>query len=257
MKLCAHLGFQFTEFDGLQRLEQAARAGFECVEWPAIYGYSAQQLSDQLQRLNLAWAQVTLPPGDAARSEKGIAALPGRQVEFSESLDRAITYAAALGAKAIHPLAGVGVSLHDRTVLDTYIGNLRLATNAATEHGMTVMVEVISPQTVPGYAMCSYELAAQVFDEVPGLALILDSYHASMLHGDPAAVAQQWAGRIGHVQIADAPGRHEPGTGAIDFARFLSAVKAAGYDGWVGCEYHPQRGTLEGLSLLDGVRAAL
>lgn len=257
MKLCAHLGFQFTEYEGLERLRQAASAGFEAVEWPAIYGYAPETLAACLAGAGLQWAQVTLRTGDAARGEKGITALPGRRDDFRRDLDEALRYAKALGSTMIHPMAGIGASLSDPACMDAYLGNLQLAVEAAKAEGMRVLVEVIGEATVPGYGMCTYELAAQVQEQVPELLLLLDAYHAQLLTGDPAALARQWAGHIGHVQIADVPGRHEPGTGDIDFQSFFQALRATGYDGWVGCEYKPIGHTLDGLPRLAALRPYL
>lgn len=256
MKLCAHLGYQFTEYQGFERLEQAARAGFEAVEWPAVYDFDAEELAARSRELGLRWVQVTLPTGDATRGEKGLAALASRQAEFRRGLDEALRYAKALGAEMIHPMAGVA-SLSDPATLDVYLGNLALAHSVAKANGLKVLVEVISPATVPGYALGSYDLAAQVCATLPEVRLLLDAYHAQVLTGDPAALAKEWAGRIGHVQIADAPGRNEPGTGSIDFPAFFAALKAAGYDGWVGCEYKPLGHTRDGLAHLDALRPLL
>jgi len=257
MKLCAHLGYQFTEYQGLERLRQAAAAGFEAVEWPAIYGFSPEALAGCMADAGLQWVQVTLPAGDAARGEKGIAALPGRQDDHRRGLDEAVRYAKALGSSLIHPMAGVGAPLSDPACMDAYLRNLELAVEMAQAEGMRVLIEVISEATVPGYALSTYELAAQVQKQLPDLLLLLDSYHAQALTGDPAALARQWAGRIGHVQIADAPGRHEPGTGRIDFQAFFRALHAAGYDRWVGCEYKPMAHTLDGLPRLAALRPFL
>ncbi len=247
ISLCAHLGYQFQEFEPLERFAQAAAAGFRAVEWPAIYGFPAETLRDALDRHGLEWVQVTLPMG--APGEKGLTALPGREAEFAQGLEKAVAYAKALGAKAIHPMSGTVPAWDDPSVRTTYLNNLRLASRVAGDHGLTLLVEVIGDGEVPGYGMCRYERAEEVFDALGEDApkLILDAYHAQVLTGDVIAVARRWAGRIGHVQIADAPGRHEPGTGAIDFDAFFAVLEAGGYAGWVGCEYRPQTSTLAGL----------
>lgn len=257
MRLCAHLGYQFTEYQGLERLEAAASAGFEAVEWPAIYDFDVRELAARTYELGLAWVQVTLPTGDGEKGEKGLAALPFRQDEYLQGLESAVQYAKALGATMIHPMAGVGVSLSDPEFMKVYLRNLGLALDVARSNGLDVLIEVISAVTVPGYGMCTYDLAAQVCEKLPEVRLLLDAYHAQTLTGDPASLARSWAGRIGHVQIADAPGRNEPGTGNIDFGAFFSALKASGYDGWVGCEYKPLGRTHDGLQWLDSLRPLL
>ncbi|UYO93138.1 hydroxypyruvate isomerase family protein [Pollutimonas sp. M17] len=257
MKLCAHLGYQFTEYQGLERLKMAANAGFEAVEWPAIYGFDAHELAARTRELGLRWVQVTLPTGDGAKGEKGLAALPGRQDEYLRGLESAVLYAKALGATMIHPMAGAGVSLSDAATMDVYLRNLELALEMASANGLSVLIEVISAATVPGYAMCTYDLAAQVRERLPEVRLLLDAYHAQILTGDPPSLVRNWAGRVGHVQIADAPGRNEPGTGHIDFGAFFGALKESGYDGWVGCEYKPLGRTHDGLPRLDALRPLL
>lgn len=247
VKLCAHLGFQFQEFAPLERFARAAAAGYRAVEWPVPYAYPADELRDLLRLHNLHWVQVTLPAG--GKGEKGLAALPGRQREFESALRTAIDYAVALGADAIHPMAGIVPSWQAPGVRDAFVENLRIAAAAADEYGLTTLVEVISGGEVPGYAVSSYDHAKEVFAELggSGIKLLFDAYHAQLLSGDAAGLARQWAGRIGHVQVADVPGRHEPGTGTLDFDALFAALAEGGYGGWVGCEYRPRTTTLEGL----------
>ena len=244
----AHLGYQFTEFAPLERFEQAAKAGFKAVEWPAVYAYSPQQLRDLIEALGLTWIQVTLPFGDTSRGEKGMAAIPGREAEFQKGLESAIDYAKALGAKWIHPMAGV-VGEWDATVRKTYLANISSAIKQAAAHGLGTLIEVIGEGEVPGYGMCTYARAEQVIAE-PGcesLRLIYDTYHAQNITGDVIGQFRKLKDHIGHVQVADVPGRHEPGTGAIDFASFFAEIDRSGYSGWIGCEYKPATTTLAGL----------
>jgi hydroxypyruvate isomerase len=250
-KLNAHLGYQFTEFEPLERFTQAARAGFKAVEWPAIYPYDPLQLKEIIDAQGLEWIQVTLPLGDARKGEKGLAALPDREEEFIHGLREAIRYANALGASWIHPMAGL-VSDWDETTRRTYLKNVRRVAEEAADHGLGTLIEVLSAKEMPGYAMSSYERAEQVITEIGSdfLYLLLDTYHAQIITGDAIGVAKDWADRIGHVQIADIPGRHEPGTGSIDFDRFFGVLESAGYDGWAGCEYKPINGTLQGMAYL-------
>ena len=225
------------------------------VEWPAIYGFDPHRLKETIAALGLAWVQVALPFGDAGKGEKGLTALPGREDEFLAGLRQAIDYAVILGARWIHPMAGV-VREWDGAARATYLANLRRAVAMAADEGIGTLVEVIGSGEVPGYAMDSYARAAELFDEIGDAAgeaaprLLLDSYHAQIISGDAIEVARQWSGRIGHVQVADVPGRHEPGTGNIDFHRFFAVLEQGGYDGWVGCEYKPANGTLAGLAKL-------
>lgn len=251
LRLNAHLGYQFTEFEPWERFTQAARAGFKAVEWPAIYAYEPERLKATIDALSLRWVQVALPFGDTSKGEKGLAALPGREDEFIQGLRDAIHYAKTLGACWIHPMAGV-VREWNEVVRTVYLKNLQRALDEASVHGLGVLVEVIGNGEVPGYAMSDYRRAAEVFATLSGQPphLLLDAYHAQTITGDAIGLVGEWAGRIGHVQIADVPGRHEPGTGNIDFNGFFSALQSAGYEGWVGCEYKPLNGTLPGLARL-------
>lgn len=251
LRLNAHLGYQFTEFDPLERFAQAAKAGFKAVEWPAVYAHDPAQLREIIDRHCLQWVQVTLPFGDTRKGEKGVAALPGREDEFAAGLNEAIRYARVLGARWIHPMAGV-VSAWDEVARATYLKNVRRAVETAADNGLGTLIEVIGSGEVPGYAMCDYRRADEVCDEIgaESLRLLLDTYHAQIVTGDATTLVEEWTGRIGHVQIADVPGRHEPGTGNIDFARLFSLLENTGYDAWVGCEYKPQNGTWAGLDYL-------
>jgi 2-dehydrotetronate isomerase len=249
LKACAHLGFQFNEFEGLERIAQAARAGFRAVEWPAIYDFERSAFMQAVKASGLAWAQVTLRLGHAG--EKGITALPGREVQFQADLELAINYALELKAPFIHPMSGVNCPLDDPAYRAAYVRNLRLAVQRAHAVGLKVLVEVISETTVTGYAMSNYALARGIFDEVPGLHLLLDTYHAAVIEGDVCQTIAAWGAQIGHVQIADMPGRHEPGTGQLDFGAIEASLQQVGYRSYLGCEYKPEISTLEGLKHLQ------
>ncbi len=247
----AHLGYQFTEFAPLDRFEKAAQAGFKAVEWPAVYSHSPQRLREIIEELGLTWIQVTLPFGDTSRGEKGMAAIPGREAEFLEGLSSAIEYAKALGAAWIHPMAGV-VGEWNPEIRKTYVDNISRAIKQAADNGLGTLIEVIGEGEVPGYGMCSYDRAEQVISETgcESLRLIFDTYHAQNITGDVIGQFRKSKDRIGHIQVADVPGRHEPGTGRIDFDRFLSEVDQSDYRGWIGCEYKPATTTLAGLQYL-------
>lgn len=252
--LCAHLGFQFQECPELERFAQAARAGFRGVEWPNPYAHPPAHLRGLLDAHGLRWTQLALPMGQAG--EKGLAALPGREAEFRAGLQQAIDYAQVLGARWIHPMAGKlppGLLWEDPAVQHTYLSNVAHTVRTAAQHGLGTLLEVISDAEVPAYAMSSYDRAEQVLAALAPQSphLLLDAYHAQLLTGDAIAVARRFAGRIGHVQIADHPGRHEPGTGSIDFGALFATLQAGGYDGWAGCEYRPATTTLDGLHHLS------
>jgi hydroxypyruvate isomerase len=160
-KLNAHLGYQFTEFEPMQRFHQAAQAGFKAVEWPAIYPYDPERLREIIDSLDLRWISVSVPFG----SEKGVAALAGREDEFRRGLREAIRYAKALDAAWIHPMAG-RVAQWDEGARKTYLSNIRRAVNEAAAHGLGTLIEVIGEGEVPGYAMCTYDRADEVIGEI-------------------------------------------------------------------------------------------
>ena len=252
--LCAHLGFQFQEFPEEERFAQAARAGFRGVEWPNPYAHPPARLRRWLDTHGLHWTQLALPMGQAG--EKGLTALPGREAEFRAGLQQAIEYALVLGARWLHPMAGKlppGLRWEDPAVQHTYLNNVAHTVHTAAQHGLGTLVEVIAEAEVPGYALCTYERAEEVLTALAPQPpfLLLDAYHAQLLTGDAIAVARRFAGRIGHVQIADHPGRHEPGTGTINFDALFATLQAGGYHGWAGCEYRPATTTLDGLHHLS------
>jgi hydroxypyruvate isomerase len=249
IKLCAHLGYQFGEVSFLERFALAAAAGYRAVEIPAPYAFDVDMLAEHLERFDLTLVQIGTPTG--AVHEKGLAALPRRESEFRKGLAEAIRYARALGCSRVHPMAG----LENGTPAanwGTYVSNMKLAVDLLGEEGITTLVEVMSPGAVPDYFMSSYTRARELFDAVadPRLTLLFDTYHAQVLTGDAPAELARWIGRIGHIQIADHPGRHEPGTGELDFPAMFASLEHAGYAGWLGCEYRPETTTAEGLRYL-------
>lgn len=251
IRLCAHLGYQFNEVPFLERFECAAAAGYRAVEFPVPYAYDSGVLADRLARFDLSLVQFAAPMGDTSQGEKGLGALSGRETAFRTSLAQAVHYAQALRCRHIHPMAGV-TSETARLDWSTYVANLRFAVACLAEQGMTTLVEVMSEGEVPGYFLSSYERAQALFDAVadPHLTLIFDTYHAQALTGDVKGELMRWAGRIGHVQVSDFPGRHEPGTGMLDFDALFAQLEQSGYDGWVGCEYRPETTTQAGLRYL-------
>jgi hydroxypyruvate isomerase len=247
MKLSAHIGFLFTEYPPLERIRRAAAAGFSGIEWPNLYQEPLDELAQLSAELGLHWPIVVLPQGHVHKKEKGLAALPGRQTEFRDGLDQAVACAQRLGSRWISPMAGMGVDLDDPRVMATYLENLWLSLHVARRQGLGVAIEVISQASIPGYALSDFSRFQKVRGELPGLRLVFDTFHAAHLTGDPASVAFALGSHVAHVQLADHPGRHEPGTGSVDFAATLRALTSMGYDGWFGCEYLPVQGTEVGL----------
>ncbi|MCB4365569.1 TIM barrel protein [Hydrogenophaga taeniospiralis] len=255
MKFSAHIGFLFTEYSPLERIRRAAAAGFSGIEWPNLYQEPLDEIAQLSAELGLHWPIVVLPQGQAHGKEKGLAALPGRQAEFRDGLDQAVACAQRLGIRWISPMAGV--DLDDPRVMATYLESLWLSLHVAGRHGLGVAIEVISEASIPGYVLSDYKRFYKLIEELPRLGLVFDTFHAACLTGDPASVAQALGRHIAHVQLADHPGRHEPGTGSIDFSATLHALTSVGYDGWFGCEYLPAQGTEAGLGWMSRVPGVL
>ncbi|HEU4384590.1 MAG TPA: hydroxypyruvate isomerase [Anaeromyxobacteraceae bacterium] len=252
-RFAANLSMLFGEVEFLDRFEAASRGGFQAVEVQFPYDWPAPAIADRLRRHGLELVLLNLPAGDWAGGERGIACHPGREAEFREGLGRAAEYAAALGARQVNCLAGIApAGVSPEVARRTFVANLRQAATRLGETGLRLNVEAVNTRDVPGFWLHGTAQAAGVLDEVgaPNLFLQLDAYHARAMGEDLGAALERFLPRIGHVQIADHPGRHEPGTGETDFASFLGALDRLGYGGWVGCEYRPLGRTEEGLSWL-------
>jgi len=243
----AHLGFQFTEKPFLKRFEAAASAGFSAVEFPTPYDHEASHLSDLLQENQLTMVQFAAPVG----LTKGLAAATSRDSEFRAGLAEAVEYAKQLRCGNVHLMSGIDIPGALKTDEQTYLGNLRYAVDYLADNGLIGLIEVISASEMPGYYLCDFDLAAPVLDAIPELGMILDVYHAQLVSGDGSSCLKQWIDRVRHVQVADWPGRHEPGTGHIRFTEIFKFLESVGYGGWVGCEYRPLIATNEGLGWLN------
>jgi hydroxypyruvate isomerase len=252
-RFAANLSMLFTERPLLQRFESAARAGFAAVELQFPYELPAEALREQLQAHRLTMVLHNLPAGDWAAGERGIACHPGREDEFRAGVARAIDYARTLGVPQLNCLAGrtlpgVPAALQRQTLVQ----NLRHAAAALQDAGLTLLVEPLNRRDVPGFWLHGSEQALALMDEVgaSNLRLQYDLYHAQREEGELAATLQRHLARIGHVQVADNPGRHEPGSGEIHYPFLFAHLDCIGYTGWVGCEYHPAAGTEAGLGWL-------
>jgi hydroxypyruvate isomerase len=245
-RLSAHIGYLYTDLPLADRIAAAARDGFTAVEHPEPWAIPAAEMAARLSDLGLRFSQVTSGMGGAG--EKGLAALPGREGEFRAGFRRALDYALAIGCPFVHPMAGVH---GDDT---TYRGNIDWSLRACDGTGAAVLVEAIA---LPGYQLAGLGPAIALQDGHPGIRLLFDSYHAVVQGEDPAAWLQSHAPRVGHVHIADYPGRHEPGTGRIDFAALLAALQAAGYAGAIGFEYIPRTETTASTRFLSGWKQTL
>ena len=249
-KFSANLTFLFTELPFMERFEAAAQSGFKAVEYMAPYPYPAEDLRAALKANGLVQALFNLPAGDWDNGERGMACIPGREAEFTEGVAKGITYAQVLDCKRVNCLSGKlqpGVS-HEAAKA-TMVGNLKYAAAEFKRAGVMLLTEPINCFDIPGYFVNRTNEALAILDAVgsDNLFVQYDVYHAQRMEGELGTTLKNQLSRIGHIQIADNPGRNEPGTGEINYAWILKHIDAIGYDGWVGCEYKPKTTTVEGL----------
>ncbi len=250
-KLAANLTMMFTEVPFLDRFEAAARAGFTGVEYLFPYDYEIDRLISRLRRFGLYQILHNLPAGDWAAGERGIACHPDRVREFREGVELAIDYAIALGCRQVNCLAGIPPHNADpERVHRVFVENLGFAARELKRAGIRLLIEPINPFDIPGFYLQTVEQAAAVIDEVgsDNLFIQYDLYHQQRTKGELVATFRQHKHRIAHIQLADNPGRHEPGTGEINFPRVFELLGSEGYAGWIGCEYKPLTTTAEGLA---------
>ena len=249
-RLAANLTMLFNEVDFPDRFEAASRAGFEGVEYLFPYAYDKDMLAEKLHGNGLTQALHNLPAGDWDAGERGIGCLPDRVGEFQDGVGAAIEYASALGCTQINCLAGVPPEgADDDTLRETLDGNLSFAASKLKDAGIALLVEPINTRDIPGFYLTRTAQALSVIDEVgsDNLWLQYDVYHMQIMEGDLVPTIEAHLSAIRHVQIADNPGRNEPGTGEINYDFVLAELDRLGYAGWVGCEYKPLTTTEEGL----------
>jgi hydroxypyruvate isomerase len=253
LKFSANLTMLFNEVAFLDRFSAAAKTGFRGVEYVSPYEFYPGDIADRLKANRLQQVLFNLPVGDWAAGERGIAVLGDRHDEFRAGVAKAITYAKALGCPQVNCLAGIAPVGADPNVLrETFVENLRYASSELGRAGIRLLIEPINTRDMPGFYLNTSAQALDIIDAVgsPNLFLQYDIYHMHIMEGDvPETMSRNFA-RIKHVQIADSPGRHEPGTGEIDFPVILAHLDRLGYDGWVGAEYKPATTTTEGLGWL-------
>jgi hydroxypyruvate isomerase len=257
-KFAANLSFMFTEVPFPERFQRAAAAGFKGVEYLFPYDYPAREVAGWLQDNDLEQVLFNLPPGDWAAGERGLACLPQRQGEFAESVDLALEYAVLLDCQRVHCLAGLRPAGQAEAELEgIYIANLRHAADQLAMVGVTLLIEPINSRIdMPGYWLDDVNKAFRLLQAVDrdNVKLQYDIYHAQIMAGDLARTLEANIQRIGHIQIADNPGRHEPGTGEINYPFLFAWLDRLAYGGWIGCEYKPLAQTEAGLGWLAAVR---
>lgn len=249
-RLAANLTMMYTEHPFLDRYAAAARDGFSGVEFLFPYEFAAAELKSRLEEHGLTQGLFNAPPGDWAAGERGIASLPGREGEFERGFDRALEYAAALGNRSLHVMAGLIRPEQDRAAhREAYLKNLAAAARAAASAGITVVIEPINTRDIPGFFLNRQDEAQAVCAEVgsENLKVQFDIYHCQIVEGDIAMKLQRDMAGIGHIQIAGVPDRHEPDLGELNYPYLFERIDALGYAGWIGCEYRPKAGTSAGL----------
>ncbi len=249
-RFAANLTMLFNEVGFLDRFAAAAEAGFKGVEYLFPYAYPKEELVERLRAHGLTQALHNLPAGDWDAGDRGIGCHPDRIGEFQEGVGRAVDYASALGCPRVNCLAGIAPEGADPGVLrETFVANLKFAAGALASAGITLLIEAINTRDIPGFYLCRTDQALAIIDEAdaPNLALQYDVYHMQIMEGDLAPTIERHLDRIGHIQISDTPGRHEPGTGEINYPFLFDHLDRLGYDGWVGCEYKPAAATADGL----------
>lgn len=250
IRFAANLSTMFRERAFPARFSAAAACGFDAVECQFPYEMTPGELKAALDRHALEMVLFNLPPGDWTAGERGIAALPGREAEFAETVSRALDYAGATACGQLHVMAGIVPEGLDRGAAEeTFVANLAAAASRAERRGVRLLIEPINPFDMPGYFLTSMDQAATILDRVGAANLFLqyDLYHQSRTRGELLATHERHRARIGHIQFAANPGRHEPDRGEIDYPFVLSEIARAGYAGHFGCEYFPRGRTEDGL----------
>ena len=247
-KLAANLSMLFPELDFLERFAAARRAGFRYVEYQFPYAVPAHEIARAVRKAGVEVVLHNLPGGDPAKGERGLACLPGREADFRDGVERAIAYAREVGCLRLNCIAGLAPV--DEAHFKTLVANVRHAARRLGEVGIRLTIEPINTRSVPGFFLSHSQQALDVLNAAgEGNAFVqYDVFHMQIMEGDLAATIERLLPRIGHIQIADVPGRHEPGTGEINFDFLLAHLDRVGYSGWVGCEYNPRGDTLEGLT---------
>jgi len=249
-KFAANLTMLFNEVDFVSRFEAASKAGFTGVEYLFPYDFDKNLLAEQLDKFKLKQVLHNLPAGNWAGGERGIACLPDRVSEFQDGVGRAIEYAKALGCEQVNVLAGITPQGVDADkVRDTFVSNIKFAADKLQAEGIKLLIEAINTFDIPGFYVSGTQqtldlIAASGSDNI---FYQYDIYHMQRMEGELANTIKANLPKIAHLQLADNPGRFEPGTGEINYPFLFSFLDEIGYDGWIGCEYKPKAGTVDGL----------
>ena len=256
-KFAANLTMLYNELGFLERFDAAAAAGFRAVEFLFPYAFPAAEIRARLERHRLALVLHNLPAGNWEAGERGIACHPDRVNEFQDGVGKAIDYAKVLGAPQLNCLAGIVPPGVGRDAAQaTLVANLAFAAGELEAAGLRLLIEPINTYDIPGFFLDGTRQALEIIDATgsDNLFVQYDIYHMQRMEGELAGTIKKNLARIRHMQLADNPGRNEPGTGEINYDYLLRAIDALGYDGWIGCEYKPATTTAAGLSWMDPYR---
>jgi hydroxypyruvate isomerase len=246
----------FGEVPFLERFDAAGKAGFKAVEFMFPYEYPAQEIKDLLDKNNLALVLFNLPAGNWAAGDRGIAVDPRRVGEFRASVAKAVEYAKILGTPRLNCLVGKKLTdIPEAEQLATMVENIKFAADALAAASLVLLIEHLNAKDMPGFTLSTTRQVLDVIEAAnhPNVRLQYDVYHAQRMEGELVGTLRKEIARIGHIQIADNPGRHEPGTGEINYPFVFSAMDEAGYTGYVGLEYVPASGTVAGLSWINNL----
>lgn len=253
MKFSANLSFLYQELGFLDRFAAAARDGFPAVEYMSPYAEPKEKVAETLAANSLVQALFNAPAGDWAGGERGIAALPGREDEFRTGIATALDYAKALDCPKVNVIAGLTGPGADLAAMEaTLVDNLCWAAPRCADAGVKLLIEPINTRDIPGFFLSTTRHAERILDKVghQNLYIQYDVYHAQVMQGDLIPTYERLRDRIAHIQVADNPGRNEPGTGEIGWSVVLPTIERFGYDGYIGCEYKPRTTTTAGLGWL-------
>jgi len=253
LKFSANLSFLYQELPFLDRFAAAARDGFPAVEYMAPYAEPKEKVAEILRANHLKQALFNVPAGDWAGGERGIAVLPGRSDEFRAGIGTALDYAAALDCPRLNVICGLVPPGADLEAMEaTLADNLKYAAPRCADAGVKLLIEPINQRDMPGFFLSTTAHAERILGRVghDNLYIQYDIYHAQVMQGDLVPTYERLRHRIAHIQVADTPGRNEPGTGEINWSFVLPAIERLGYDGYIGCEYKPRTTTTAGLGWL-------
>ncbi len=249
-QFAANLTMLFNESPFMERFEKAANSGFQAVEFLFPYAFSAHEIKQHLEKYKLQLVLHNLPAGNWDAGERGIGCLPDRVEEFKAGVSKALEYAKVLGVKQINCLAGkIPTGIDAEILKNTFVSNLRYAAAELKKADIKLLIEPINTFDIPGFYLTKTEQAIEILNEVgsDNLYIQYDIYHAQRMEGELCKTLEKNLSKIAHIQLADNPGRNEPGTGEINYAHLFKLIDSIGYQGWIGCEYKPAGNTEAGL----------